>query len=82
MCHADLDFAVEDAAWAAWLASGRRTPKAQPLPRNTAAEDKTAVVARRKPMRLEDRTFRNEQRRFFLESKSHCRNMPNVHRST
>ena len=28
---------------------------------------KTQAVARRKPMRLEDRTFRNEQKRFFLE---------------
>jgi hypothetical protein len=37
MCHADLDFAVEDAAWAAWLACGRRAPKAHPAPRATAA---------------------------------------------
>ena len=37
MCHADLDFAVEDAAWAAWLACGRRAPKAHPVPRATAA---------------------------------------------
>eukprot|EP00435_Cladocopium_sp_Y103_P075321 s326_g56.t1 len=33
MCHADLDFAVEDASWAAWLACGRRAPKAHPVPR-------------------------------------------------
>ena len=37
MCHADLDFAVEDAAWAAWLACGLRAPKAHPAPRATAA---------------------------------------------
>lgn len=44
MCHADLDFAVEDAAWAAWLACGRRAPKAHPVPRATAAVEQCKPV--------------------------------------